>query len=610
MTIAVLPFNAGPDTPPALARQIANFACDIVRNNTGVEVNAVNYLLRVNENPPRFANVNAAEVLNEYEMISQFFEQAGADKAMDGLLIAKDGTYQLNIRFFEKGNEDPIATHEFSFEESEAFKPIRETIEELAKQAEAKLPEELNDNANIFGTESGAAFLKFLESYDALQYIEKTQGQVAEEFSPTPAMQQLLESAKLDPDWEAPYITLIQLGRACSNFQIGNPQEIESQLKAAIETAPDDGRAYFALGELYSAMGNLTEASNALEKASQLEPEEPAFLTRLGIVQGQMGMPVNAERNFRKAVEMEGPEKPSMDFLAQVLADTNRAHEVPALWKGMIDENPQNAQAHAKYAISLHNTGQAEDAVRAFDLALETVEDNLIIKRYYAPLLANNQEFDRAMDFYEDCLDVAPNEIPLLIEYAQTLQSAGRQFEVPRILKDVLGSNPDPNTRAQTLAWLTELEQPKRIETVESAKNLMEKGDFEGGLRLLKPMRNWLADYWKMWLLIASCFNRTEQWADAEDASTRLINLFPGCEPAYAELAAALGGQERHEDAYNMLRFAMTQVQGSVAVGINLALAAKRTGRGEEAKAIARQIREAVGNEPNLEEVLTEIERD
>lgn len=610
MTIAVLPLNAGPNTKPALARQIANFACEIVRTNTGADVNAVNYLMRVEENPPRFANVNAAEVLNEIDMIKQFFSQAEADRAIDGLLVENDGNYTFDYRAFEKDSEEPVATESVSFSKNAPFDALRQFIQMVAKQANVTLPEELSKNENLFGTTNGEAFLRYLESFDALQYIDKTQGQVAVEFTPIPAMENLVASAKLDDEWEAPYLTMVQLSRACSGFRIGNPQEIEAQLKALIDTAPEDGRGYFALGELYQAIGNLDEALKSFEKASQLEPTEPAILTRIGILQAQMGMPANAELNFKKAIGMEGDDKPSMDFLAQVLTQTNRTHEVPALWKGMIDANPQNAEAQAKYAVSLVNAGQEDDAIKAFESALETLEDGTIVKRYYAPLLANKQEFDRAMDFYEDCLDVAPNDVPLMIEYAQTLQAAGREFEVPRILKDILASSPDQNTSAQTQAWLTELEQPKRVENVESAKNLMDQNDFEGAIRLLKPMRNWLADYWKLWLLLASSYNRTQQWEDAEDAATRLVNLFPGCEPAYSELAAALGGQNKHEEAYNALRYGMTQVQGSMNIAINYALAAKRTGRKDEARELARQIREAVGVQEELEGVLQEIERD
>ena len=170
---------------------------------------------------------------------------------------------------------------------------------------------------------------------------------------------------------------------------------------------------------------------------------------------------------------------------------------MPNLWKSLIDKNPQNAQAQAKHAIALLQAGREAEAEKAFEDALAVLDDKAFVKRFYAPMLVQKGELDRAMDFYEDCLDVAPNDVQILLEYANTLRQADREFEIPQVLKSVLASNPDPNTRAQTLAWQIELEQPKRVENVQNAEAKMEAGDFAGAVRDLKPLRNWLADYWK-----------------------------------------------------------------------------------------------------------------
>lgn len=608
MTVAVLPFNAGPNTRPALARQFANFACEIVRNHGQVDVNAVNYLMRLDGDPPRFANVNPSETLNEPEMIQQFFEQAEIDLVMDGLLVQHDDSLALTYRFFQKGNSEPTLVKESEFKISEAFGVIRQEVNDLASQASTKLPDSLDPDEELFGTNDPAAFLKFLEGFDALQYVERAQGQVALEFSPEPAIQCLLESLKADPDWEGPYVTLVQLCRLGVQMRIGDPQELEKSLKEAIEIVPDDARGYFGLGELYEATQNLPQAAEQFEKAIQHDSSEPAIYTRLGLVQMAQGMPVNAERNFRKAVEMEGDDKPSMDFLATVLAQSGRAHEVPALWRELIEKNPQNAQAHAKLAISLIQNGQEEDGVRAFDLALETLEDNTLVKRYYAPYLAQKGEFDQAMDFYEDCLDVTPTDVPLLVEYAQTLQAGGRQVEIPEVLKTILSASPDANTRAQTLAWSIELEQPKRVETVQSAQQKMEAGDFQSAVSELRSLKNWLADYWKMWALLSAALNRVGEYQEAEEAARQLIQLFPGCEPAYGELVASLNAQGRDQEAYDTMRYAASMIQGSLPIAVNLALTAKRVGKQDEARQLAKQIREAIGPNEELEPVLAEIE--
>jgi tetratricopeptide (TPR) repeat protein len=302
-----------------------------------------------------------------------------------------------------------------------------------------------------------------------------------------------------------------------------------------------------------------------------------------------------------------------------VLSQTNRQHEVPGLWKEQLERRPQDGQAFAKYAIALLQAGREAEGIQAFEDALKQLEDATLVKRYYAPVLSEKGDLDRAMDFFEDCLDAAPTDVSLLLEYAQTLKKAGRDFEIPKVLRDALACNPDPNTRANVLAWLIELEQPKRAEAIEQARLKMDEQDFAGAASLVKPLRNWLADYWKMWFLLAAASNRMSAGAlseedrttfatDAEDACRRLIELFPGFEPAYAEVTQALHTLGRDEEAYDLLRFMAPRMPQSLTVHVHLALAAYRAGHREEAVQLKRQIREAVGQNEEVERGLEEIQ--
>ncbi len=586
-----------------------NFAAEAVRSATSAEIHSVSYLARVGDDD-RAAFVNLADTLMEREWIDQLFEQSGAERVIDGLIKrAEDGGFELTLRAQAQGTPEVIFQHEWAFKTEEVFAYLHKIVKAIAEQAEVALPADLAGGAMEFGTDQPEAFLQFLEGYDALNYIQQASGRVANEFSPEPAFESLLTAAKADPDFLGPYETLLQLGRLCVQYRIGSFEVVEKAFREAVEIAPDDFRAYYALGEAFQAINLSAKAGEWFEKALQHEANEPAIYTHLGIAQLAQGMPVNAERNFRKAVDLEGDDKPSLDYLAMVLTQTNRAHEVPALWLEQMGRQPESGAVHAKYGVSLIQAGRQDDGVKAFENALATLENAVAVKRFYAPVLVEREEFDRAMDLFEDCLDVAPNDIPLLLEYARTLQAGKREFEVPRILADVLASNPDPDTRAQTLAWQIELEQPNRAEVVDQARERLESGDAAGTVGILKPLRNWLADYWKMWALLSSAHNRLEEWPEAEESARRLIELFPGCEPAYGELLQALTGLERVEEAYEAMRFAAQRLPSSLGIHVNLALAAKRAGNVDEARALARQIREAVGENEELEKVLSEVER-
>ncbi len=575
-----------------------------------MEVNTVSFLAQQDaEDGQRVGFVNLGDSLMDEQQILELAQQSETELVMDGSIKNEGDNFDLTVRFHHIGSGNEAKVEDYKFTKPEIFRILSKVTKRLGEEAGAELPDPIKNEAIEFGTDKPDAFIDFLVGYDALNYVQQAQGRVVNEFSPEGALNSLLGAVEADPDFVAPYEIAVELARACAHFRIGNFEMLQGVLKKLTDLVPDEYRAWFGMGELYAAVNDHAKAAENYEKAANLSPEEPALWTKLGLAQLAGGMPVNAERNFRKALEIEGDEKPSADYLAMVLQQTGREHEVPPLWKDILDKFPQNGQAHAKYAVSLIQAGRAEEGERAFENGLEVVEDSAVIKRYYAPYLAEKEEVDRAMDFYEDCLDVAPTDVPLLLEYAQTLQKAGRDFEIPKVLRDVLQANPDPNTRAQTLAWLIEIEQPKRVESVQNAELKMNESDFAGAVTTLKPLKTWLADYWKLWALLSAAHNRLGESAEAEEAAKRLLELFPGCEPGYGELVTSLGAQGRDDEAYQLMRFAAMNMPGALGVHLNLALAAKRAGHEDEARSLARQIREAVGPNEDIEPVLAEIER-
>lgn len=608
MRVAVLPFSAAEGVPPALGRQFSAFICDTLRGATGADINPLNFLAQLSDQPGKVAFVNLGESLIELQQLTPMFEQIQANLSMDAVVKPNGDGYAFSVRFVHRDRPDQPVLEEHSGSKQEIFQILHTLIKRLADEAQLMLPPELAGDSLQYGTEDADVFIKFLEGYDAFIYIRQANGMVAQEFDPATAFNLLLEAVAADKEFDGPYQTICELARLCAQYRIGKFVVLEESLQKLAQIVPEDFRAWFVLAEIHMSIGEAAEASEYYEKAIQLEPEDPALYTRLGLAQMQQSMPVNAERNFRKALEREGDDKPSLDYLASVLVQTNRGHEVPTLWKEQIDRNPNDAGAHAKYGYALIQSGRQEEGSKAFDHALETLEDKTVVKRYYAPLLAQQGEYDRAMDFYEDCLDVMPTDIPLMREYAETLDKAGRSFEVPPVLRNIMNAGPDPNTKGWAMGWLIELEQPKRVEAVQAASEKAEAGDHEGAIRDLKPLRNWLTDYWKLWAVLAHSLNQSGQHEEAEEAAGRLINLFPGYEPGYGELMHALSAQEKHDQAYNAMKWAAMNMPNSLPIHLNFGLAAKRAGHQDEARALAAQVREALGANPELEPVLTEIE--
>lgn len=617
--ISFLPFNAAEPARPALGRQLSNFLYEAMKSQPGVEANFANFLAQVGTpEDPRAAFVNLGDQLAEPEFIRNLLQQSDAEFAVDGLITREDGNYHLTLRVTPANPAQEPVVAEKQFQPLALFDTLKWMIQQTSTPLAIQMQPGFIENLE-FGTDDPEAFEDFLIGYDAISYIQSSQGRVAEEFNVGDAFDNLLDAVRKDPDFIGPYEATIQLAQLCARAGVGTFPLVEEKLKQLAELVPEDWRATYALGDLYFTGNRFDLAMDAFDKAIQIhekarqespdEQPEPALYSRLGMAQQQLGMVANAERSYKRAIEQEGPDKPSMDLLTALLASHGRGHEVPGLWRSILDNDTHNPQAWAKYAIALIQTGDDERGRAAFEEGLEKTDQSPIVKRWFAPYLTTKEEYDKAMDLYEDVLEFAPKDVQVLIEYAQTLDKAGRKHEVPDVLKQILASEPDQNTKANTQAWLYEIEQPKRAELVEQAQAKIEKEDFNGAIADLEPLTEWMSDYWKPWGLLATLYNRVQRYTDAEKACMQLLQLFPAFEPGYVELAEALAGQGRAEEAYRILMTVLSQNPRSAMIALALAKMAKTTGRAEEARAITRQLREVMPKgDPEIEKVLSELE--
>ena len=268
MKLAVLPFNAAEGTSPALGRQLSNFASDAVRTGAGVEINTVSLLTQVEqEGIQRVAMVNISEGLLEPQWIADLFTQTGCDLAMDGLLKnLGDDKFELTVRFHEKDLPSRFSTTHTNSAWTGVMPTLRTITTEVANRMGATPGPNVDFATMDFGTDDPRVFLQFLEGYDSLMYLQQANGPVVQEFSPLPAMEQLLGAAQADPDFDGPYQALIGLCRAAAARRIGTFEAVEESLKKLQELHPDDFTAYFALGEAYQAINDANRATEQYEK--------------------------------------------------------------------------------------------------------------------------------------------------------------------------------------------------------------------------------------------------------------------------------------------------------------------------------------------------------
>jgi len=151
--------------------------------------------------------------------------------------------------------------------------------------------------------------------------------------------------------------------------------QAEVDYQAAIKAAPDDARAYLALGQLYASEKKPEQAQPELNKALELAPKDPATHAAIGGVyatQSELGL---AENQYRAAVALEPAGADYRLALGRILQQGQKYGAAEVEYRTAVGLAPKNAKAHLALADLLNiepNRQQEAQAEYATARALDS----------------------------------------------------------------------------------------------------------------------------------------------------------------------------------------------------------------------------------------------
>jgi predicted Zn-dependent protease len=609
MRLAVLSFATRGDISPAFGRQYARLISEFLRTFANADVHDLSLTAQTVQNGVPVLTFAPLDSMVDIDSVLPVLQQSSTDLYVDGEFIETDGALDLTYRIFKVGEKEPVRTETRRLTKEDLVPELKSLIDIVATQANLTVDHAGVERSLQFTGRNGDEFILFCEAMDSIAYLQQANGAVTEDFEVFPLLGKLLDSLKANPKSDRASALLSDLGRAAVAFGIADFREVQKIAREAISLAPESATLQLFLAEVSVALGDAQTAMNALEKAIAIDDQQPFFYQRLAQIQAQLGMPVNAERNLKKALELEGEDKPSLQGLAQVLSQSGRQNEFLQILRDYISKYPQNPNFRILEVQTLVSLERQSEAMRAIERAVEELDDPLPAKRAFAPFLAQNDEVDLSLDYFEDVLDANPADIESLFGYAQALQFAGREFEIPKVLRDILNLTNDQNARAQATKWLLDLEQPQRVQRVKDAEQKLNDGKPEAAIADLKPLKSWLGDYWPLWVLLGTAQLQTGALEESAESAKRAINLFPALEAAHSLLATALLESGKAEESYQVARSFASRQPISPDMLLILAKAAKASGKDEEARQMANELKKIPGASEKVQDELAALER-
>src|SRR5689334_1018359 len=195
------------------------------------------------------------------------------------------------------------------------------------------------------------------------------------------------------------------------------------------QLAPKDADAWVWLGRLQSAGQNLDDADRAFRKALEIEPDNEDGLSGLATVLGIKGDEAGAADLLKKAAE-KSPTADSLKRLADAYEQMKEYGLAADTLRRALDLNPPNAsdleRTMAQYLISAE---RYDDALAAYqDLASDDPTDAdafLQISRLYR----QKGDLPKAREAAEKAKTIDPNNIQIKLNEAGILQAEGKVAE-------------------------------------------------------------------------------------------------------------------------------------------------------------------------------------
>ena len=217
---------------------------------------------------------------------------------------------------------------------------------------------------------------------------------------------ELMNAIKADPEW-------IDARVAQAEVLLGLYDGIaaEAEIDRAVSLGLDPAAVRHLYGHALALQGKLQKARDQL-MADDIPPQHQGYAARImGKVALQAGDQQLASLSFNRAMELD--------------------RENPDLWVDI--------------ARFRSETGDQAGATNAVDEAVKLDPANVRALQYRGELLRFQYGLGAALPWFERALEIDPNDVPLLLEYAATLGDMGRMTEMLTVARKVIaldGRNP------------------------------------------------------------------------------------------------------------------------------------------------------------------------
>jgi len=212
------------------------------------------------------------------------------------------------------------------------------------------------------------------------------------------------------------------LGEELSDLyiQTGRLRDAVQEAEGVLKANPNDLTSRRVLGRIFSRMiGDpqqkgmnqkmLEQATEQYKKIAELEPGDTDAWLMLGRLYKMAQNSVDAKNAYERVLKVDGENVDALSGLAMVLADVGDTAKAAELLKKVAEKSP-NLGTLTRLAAAYEQMREFKLSAQTLKRAVEMQPENNELRREYANILVQAEEFDTALAAYEEIVKEEPKD--------------------------------------------------------------------------------------------------------------------------------------------------------------------------------------------------------
>ena len=211
-------------------------------------------------------------------------------------------------------------------------------------------------------------------------------------------------------------------------LRYGLEDEALKYLNQAITLDPNHYPSFYLLGAIQSQKRNFLEAERAFRKCLELKPDQAEAHLRLGVVLGEMLELDKAEEEYKKAYAINGNVE-SLINLAKLYYDQKKLDLALETVEKATEKDSRSFPAFNLQGVILNQMGRYPEAASSFQSALRIDPQSDVARINLAVALINIGNFKEARELLEKTLEQVKDQKlkERILEYLEKI----KEFKIP-----------------------------------------------------------------------------------------------------------------------------------------------------------------------------------